>query len=227
MGMEISLKIKNDCEFSDLSDLLGKKQFFTFCNNFYDLIMVEGEITNEDANIVKHKFGLDSEVSYTSNKNSLINYLIMDCSCENTWPVAQDIILKNYGIPITPIKYEKGWQYHRFVCLDKTSVSKILAELKENYEIEIIFTKDDDFYGPLGSHGLAVTQFFDSLTKSQLSLLLNVYKEGYYKIPRNVKLNDIASSLGISRYAVESRLRRGENTIMDMVLPLLDFEPLN
>ena len=56
---------------------------------------------------------------------------------------------------------------------------------------------------------------------------MQVYNEGYYKIPRNVKINDNAENLGLSRYAVESRLRRGENTIMNMVLPLLVFEFFN
>ncbi|MHA2100143.1 MAG: helix-turn-helix domain-containing protein [Candidatus Kariarchaeaceae archaeon] len=224
MGVEIHLKVRNDCEFSELSDILGKKQFFTFCNNYYDLIMMDGEISNEDANIVKNKLGLKSEVSYTSNKDSAINYLIMDCSCENSYPVVQDIILKNYGIPISPVRYDKGWEFHRFVCIDKKSISNVLANLKEEYEIDIISIKDDDFYGPLGSHGLAVNQFLNSLTKSQLSLLINAHAEGYYKIPRKIKLLDIASELGISRYAVESRLRRGENAIMDLLLPILDFE---
>lgn len=224
MGIEIHLKVKNECEFSELTDLLGKKQFFTFCNNYYDLLMMDGEISNEDANIVKNKLGLKSDVKYTSNKESAINYMIMDCSCEANWPVVQDVILKNYGIPISPVKYEKEWEFHRFVCLDKEAVSNVLGDLKEKYEIEILSIKDDDFYGPLGFHGLAVSQFLDSLTKSQLSLLINAHSEGYYKIPRQVKLPDIATDLGLSRYAVESRLRRGENTIMDLVLPILDFE---
>ncbi len=224
MGIEIHLKVRNECEFSELSEILGKKQFFTYCNNYYDLIMMDGEITNEEANIVKNKLGLTSDVNYTSNRESPINYLIMDCSCENSYPVVQDIILKNYGIPISPVKYDKGWEFHRFVCIDKKSLKNVLSDLESEYEIEIISTKSDDFFGPLGSHGLAIGQFMDSLTKSQLSLLLSAHNEGYYRIPRDVKLLDIASNLGISRYAVESRLRRGENIIMDMVLPLLDFE---
>lgn len=148
----------------------------------------------------------------------------MDCSCENSYPIVQNIILKNYGIPISPVKYEKGWEFHRFVCINKKLVSKVIANLEENYEIKILSIKNDDFYVPLGFHGLGVSQFLDSLTKSQLSLLINAHNEGYYKIPRKVKLFDIASDLGISRYAVESRLRRGENTIMDLVLPILDFD---
>lgn len=165
-----------------------------------------------------------SEITYTSNHDSAINYLIMDCSCENSYPIVQNIILKNYGIPISPVKYEKGWEFHRFVCINKKLVSKVIANLEENYEIKILSIKNDDFYVPLGFHGLGVSQFLDSLTKSQLSLLINAHNEGYYKIPRKVKLFDIASDLGISRYAVESRLRRGENTIMDLVLPILDFD---
>ncbi|MCE7736533.1 MAG: hypothetical protein GPJ54_16750 [Candidatus Heimdallarchaeota archaeon] len=224
MSTEIHLKVRNECEFSELSETLDKKQFFTFCNNYYDLIMMEGEISEDDVNLVKNKFGITTDITYTSDQNSAINYLIMDCSCENSYPVVQDIIMINFGIPISAVKYEKGWEFHRFVCISKKLVSKVIAKLEENYEIEILSIKDDDFYGPLGFHGLGVSQFLDSLTKSQLSLLLNAYNEGYYKIPRKVKLLDIASDLGLSRYAVESRLRRGENAIMDLVLPILDFD---
>lgn len=224
MSIEIHLKVRNECEFSELSETLDKKQFFTFCNNYYDLIMMEGEISADDANIVKEKFGITSDITYTSNQDSAINYLIMDCSCENSYPIVQDSIMKNFGIPISAVKYEEGWEFHRFVCLSKKLVSKVLANLEESYEIEILSIKNDDFYGPLGFHGLGVSQFLSSLTKSQLTLLINAYNEGYYKIPRTIKLFDIASDLGLSRYAVESRLRRGENAIMDLVLPLLDFE---
>ncbi|OLS29005.1 MAG: hypothetical protein HeimC2_02000 [Candidatus Heimdallarchaeota archaeon LC_2] len=109
-------------------------------------------------------------------------------------------------------------------CLDKKIVSNVLADLREEYEMDILSIKNDNFYGPLGFHGLGVSQFLGSLTKSQLTLLINTYNEGYYKIPRTIKLLDIASDFGLSRYAIEYRLRRGENVIMDLVLPLLDFE---
>ncbi|MCH8907054.1 MAG: helix-turn-helix domain-containing protein [Candidatus Heimdallarchaeota archaeon] len=223
MGIEIHLKVLNPCPLSKLSTLLGKSHFYSYCNDYYDLIMMEGEVTQEIIDTMIETLGVTTEITFTSNQNSPLNYIMMDCSCSTSWPVVDESILKNHGINISPVRYQDGWEYHRFVCISKKDVSAILKELEDKFQFEILSIKEDDFFGPIRLLGLSAPEFMESLTKSQLSLLQEAYQEGYYKIPRKVKLADIATKSGISRYAVESRLRRGENAIMDLVLPLIGF----
>ena len=224
MAVEISIKVYNPSPYSDLSQSLQSDQFFTFCNDYYDLIMIDSPVNDDLLDRVRKKLNISGNIETNLDESHLLNYLIFDCSCIASHPKVSSVILKNHGIEITPVQYIEGWEYHRFVCINKKDVKIILAKLKEQFEFEILRINDDEIYGLMRMTGLSTSDLLDSLTASQTSLLLDAYKEGYYEIPRKVKLAEIADKYGISRHAIEKRLRRGENSIMDKVLPMIDFK---
>lgn len=56
------------------------------------------------------------------------------------------------------------------------------------------------------------------LTEAQHSLIERVHDAGYFEVPRKVTLVEIAEELGISDQAVNERLRRGLNTLIEATL---------
>jgi len=58
----------------------------------------------------------------------------------------------------------------------------------------------------------ASTQF--GVTDPQREVLLLALDRGYYTVPRNASLSDLASDLGISSQAASERLRRGTQTLV-------------
>ena len=61
------------------------------------------------------------------------------------------------------------------------------------------------------------------LTAAQRDALVAAVEQGYYRIPRDIVLDDLADALGISRQAASERLRRGIEQLVTTVL----IEPEN
>ena len=57
-----------------------------------------------------------------------------------------------------------------------------------------------------------------NVTPKQREALLTAYKMGYFEIPRECKLSDIADRLGIATRSVSERLRRGETNLLTNTL---------
>ncbi len=58
------------------------------------------------------------------------------------------------------------------------------------------------------------------LTESQYEALTAATEQGYYDVPRDVDLDDLADELGISHQALSERLRRGVNALVTDTLLL-------
>ena len=56
------------------------------------------------------------------------------------------------------------------------------------------------------------------LTPDQFTALTTAYERGYFEIPRQATLNEIAEELGVSHQALSERLRRAHNTLIEQTL---------
>jgi len=64
----------------------------------------------------------------------------------------------------------------------------------------------------------APRQSFGSVTPEQRNALVVARERGYFDIPRDAEVSDIADELGISDQAVSERLRRGTANLVDATL---------
>lgn len=76
----------------------------------------------------------------------------------------------------------------------------------EDYPVHI-----DRVYAPDES---SRTEYGFGLTPEQRDTLILAVEEGYFSVPRDTKLEDIADTLGISRQAASERVRRGAETVL-------------
>jgi len=56
------------------------------------------------------------------------------------------------------------------------------------------------------------------LTESQYVTLVEAYEQGYYSVPREVNLEELAGGLDVSHQALSERLRRGHETLIEHAL---------
>lgn len=54
-----------------------------------------------------------------------------------------------------------------------------------------------------------------SLTAQQYETISAAHEHGYYDVPRNVTLTELAEAIGISHQALSERLRRGHNSLIE------------
>jgi len=100
------------------------------------------------------------------------------------------------------------WSQNRWVGKarfpDRSSLLTFREELvADGFDVAVEQIHEDDD---------ALTQF--GVTDPQREVLLLALDRGYYTVPRDASLSDLASDLGISSQAASERLRRGTQTLV-------------
>jgi len=109
------------------------------------------------------------------------------------------------GVKPIDIFYTDGWWENRIRLSDRTDLSTIeewFVERGVEFDLQRVYT---DNQGP----GTRV-----ELTDQQREVLSVALEMGYFEIPRQITMSDIADELGISSQAVSERLRRGHRQLI-------------
>ena len=220
----VQLKVNHKSPYTDLSNLLEEEHLIFYCNDYFDLIVIDGKITEDHITKIRETLNVENPPIYNASEVGNVNYIIIECKCVSSSQVSIDIILKNLGIQISPVMYSEGWEIHHFICLDRSNVSTIIGELREHFEVEILSLLEHEYFNPLAFFGLSADRLYSMLTQNQMELLIKAHGDGYYNIPREIKLYEIAESLNRSRYSVERAIRKAEMKIMGQVIPLVDLK---
>ncbi|EMA46197.1 helix-turn-helix domain-containing protein [Halobiforma nitratireducens] len=114
------------------------------------------------------------------------------------WVVAGGELLESRGT-------EGCWRFEmRFP--DRTSFARYHDFLEEEgVELTLHRIADDD---PAGSEN-------ELLTDSQYEALAVAFESGFFEVPRDADLSELATELGISNQAVSERLRRAQSRLVE------------
>jgi predicted DNA binding protein len=100
--------------------------------------------------------------------------------------------------------------YPDAVAIDE--VSEECEELGLHLNVDRVYSLSDAF-----------TRDHFELTEKQYETILAAYEAGYYEIPRQIKLKELARELDVSHQALSERLRRGHQVLMTNSLGM-EFE---
>lgn len=123
------------------------------------------------------------------------------------------VLLEENGTILSAYGSGNGWHL-RILFPDRDSLSATFDFCEQHdltLEIERIYELDDA--ARRGQYGL---------TSEQLDTLVKAHERGFYDIPREQTMNDLASDLGISHQALSERLRRGHRNLIENTLVLGD-----
>lgn len=228
MVIIVELRINTQNEYVQLANTTESGELQLHCNDYYDLLLFNGPIDKESIHFLENHFKRDGNIAISDTDDYNVNYVMIPCSCASSSQIVLTYIMQNHGIQTAPIKYSGGWEYYEFFCINKQSLSTILDLLKEKYTMELISVEEQSFYyNPMRILGVSLIDILQRFNPKQIELLKEVYFEGYYSIPRKVKLAEIADRKNKSRWTIEKSIRQIENKIMDMIVPLIDFGALN
>lgn len=104
---------------------------------------------------------------------------------------------------------QEGWELHVRIP-DREALFQFYEECEKRhiqYRLDAIYEEGD-----------AKTQAEAQLTNNQREVLLTAPECGYYQIPRQASLAEVADRCGISSQAASERLRRGTRTLIDATL---------
>ena len=124
------------------------------------------------------------------------------------WVRAVDFILhllsEEHATVLTALGEQNKWLL-RMLFPDRDSLSRSydFCETRGlSVEVTSIYELDERRSGQFG------------LTADQLESLVTASKQGYYNVPRDATLQDVAELLGISHQALSERLRRGHGRLV-------------
>lgn len=118
-------------------------------------------------------------------------------------------ILKSEITIIVAVGTSDGWSFE-LRGHDRAAIAGFMQRCQE-YDVPASLTRVGDVSeGPTGAE--------QALTEDQQEALLLAFSEGYYDEPRKTDLQSLAESVGISRQAFSSRLRRGYKNFIGATL---------
>ena len=110
------------------------------------------------------------------------------------------------GATVLNAQSEQGrWQL-RVLFPDRDALSRTYDACEDHdldLDIETIYEMDNERHGRYG------------LTDDQSATLTAAFEHGYYEIPRDVSVADLADELGISHQALSERFRRAHGTLIE------------
>lgn len=122
-------------------------------------------------------------------------------------------MIDNEGVILEATGHDDTWRLRiRFLTRDQLAgFQSYFDEHGPRFRLKQLF----DVRGPEHSRG--------SVTPEQHRALTFAAQAGYFEIPREISLQEVADEFGVSHQAMSERLRRGmENVVFD----LLDVEPV-
>lgn len=120
------------------------------------------------------------------------------------FPSIYETILESGSMSLLPIRIAHGLQHHDVLSPSRDVLKKLLRTLKSRFTAVKIVSLHSTPGGLQKS----------LLTTKQNKAFKLAYESGYYEIPRQRKIEELAQQLGIKRVAMQERLRRAELRIL-------------
>lgn len=162
---------------------------------------------NADADPVARALGRDE----TTTETTLVARRNRDALFRMQWTdrvrVLTHVLVAEGGAVVSAHGDREGWTF-RVMFPDRSAIAST-HEACEEYDVTIerIAELDD------------VTSFAgDQLTDQQFRTVRRAVDSGYYEVPRETKLTDLAAESSVSHQALSERLRRGHRALVESVI---------
>ncbi len=128
-----------------------------------------------------------------------------------------DLVAEEQGTVVTASATNGTWQLQVRFC-DREYVSRVYDRLLE-HDVTTDLARLTDLDGEsVSSHGL---------TPKQYETLVAAHERGYFTIPRETSMEELADELGVSHQALSERLRRAYRALVDTELNGTDTPQLS
>jgi predicted DNA binding protein len=139
-----------------------------------------------------------------------------ECLYEMHWGANIQLVLQCFtmegAVILDTIGNDRGWHL-RVLFPDRDDV-RATSDFCETHNLTLTMHRIRQLDDDTARQGSA--RF--GLTPDQHEALTCAYKQGYFRVPRDIDLDDLADGLDISHQALSERLRRGHETLIGKTL---------
>lgn len=180
-----------------------------WCNDHCDLLYVRGGVDEILAH-VRERVGVRDLL----RRPDELVVVTADCLTQHEDDLIETYLARHNCLLLPPLRYANGAKSCRVLALDPAALTACYRDLNEDgfsvtverkREIETV-THD----APL----LTLDGVLPDLSPRQREIFGIAYDYGYYEIPRETTMADIAETVGVERRTAEEHLRRAENKLV-------------
>jgi predicted DNA binding protein len=128
---------------------------------------------------------------------------------------------RNECMLIPPITFHEGWETHRLITRSHENLRRLVSEVSEKGEIEVLSIKTREHTDLMNDVGVVPTHFMEGLTDKQTYVLVTAFEAGLFDVPTRVKMEKVAKGIGLSRSTFGEHLRKAESELMRNLYPFL------
>ena len=219
---DVSLKLDHDRPFNNLSKAFPESSIQRWCNLQVDILEIEVADSDEAVRVESwlrqavRKLGARLIRINRYSSNALEAVVGCRCSMDNS---SVAIIEWAGCIPVMPVSYKEGLEYCRLLAFTKGSLDGAISKLSKASKLEIQSKSVVARESARGAITVPVDEFLGTLTGKQLTAFLTAMQLGYYNLPKQITIEEIAAKQGMNRSTYEEHLRKAELKILQSVRP--------
>lgn len=183
-----------------------------WCNDHCDLLHVFGPA----ADVVEHvrdEVGIRDDIQQGDERLVVTR----ECLKRHEEGYVERYVKRHGCLLLPPLKYEDGMKVVRVLALDGEQLTAFYRDLVDDVEVEVAEKRTVSM--PLSdSPLLRLDVLLPRLSTRQREVLVAAWREGYYRIPREVTTTELAAAFDLERRTVEEHLRLAEGKLMDAIV---------
>jgi len=220
--LEIGLKFRHRCPYSDLSRKFPAARFLLWDNFQKEFLDARSNDSkdwprmNRELEALARKKG--SKILWKSSDGNSYQFMIMTCACERKTSTL-GLVMESDCLFVPPIKYKGEWETYHVIAFDRGATKRLLEKFGTQGEAEIASQKQ------IGPESLGQATFvpladpLSSMTPMQLNALATSMELGYYRLPRRTSTGRIAESLRVPRTTFQEHRKKAESKLMAALAP--------
>ncbi len=133
---EVVFKVTHDCPFGNISRRFPSLKMFLWCNREYEVIEILVDDREEYSAVMEEIVKIGGVIEESSDRDS-VHIVTKKCFCTTENSVSKNIDAFNL-LHVSPVVYERGWEYYRIIVFRHKDLKSLLQRLEEmNFTVEI------------------------------------------------------------------------------------------
>lgn len=218
--LQATLTVAHGCALCSLTEECPDARIAAWCNYHHDAL----EITIRDggSKCLDALWKIAPGASVRQDPADPRRYhALFPCIHERSEGGVQAYAEEYHCIALSPIVYENGWETHRLVAWDDAAFRGLYDQLVSRFPVKVRSKRR--LRGSLFEHSmiLSANDILGDLTERQMGALEAAVLGGYYDVPRQTRVQDLADQADTPRTTFQEHLQKGEAKLIQSVAPLL------
>ena len=213
-----TFKARHDCLVGNQSREQPDLRILHWCLNNRDIF----QVTGPKKQIAAFESWVDDvfDMRQTSETSDGVLMITRGCACAVGKSISA--VVEEVGAwEIAPIVYENGWESWRVITWDDATMRTLFRGLQELAEVDIRSLRPIENAKMEQMMLMPAADIFADLTQRQISALNLSLDHGYYSVPSETKVENLAQGAGLSPSTFSEHLRKAETRILRNLRPYL------